>query len=144
MIQNLIFGILLLKMLFPTYNFLIIIHLFQWTLSEFFFQFQIFWQKVSKPTKTIEKNHLFCNTISLKKPCSFMNLNSLEIENNMLPQHSQNSFWFYHRFFGKHVSVWCQKKPFPLRHFWSTSKANFCIFLYILVYLIIKIFVPKT
>ena len=29
-------------------------------------------------------------------------------------------------------------------HSWSTLKANFCIFLYISVYLIKKIFVPKT
>ena len=70
------FGILLLKMLFPAYNFFIFIHMFQWTLSEVFFRFQIFSQKVSKPTKAIDIDHLFCNTntntnISLKKPHSF-------------------------------------------------------------------------
>ena len=81
-----------------------------------------------------------------------MNLNSLEIENNKLPQHSQNPSWLYYKFFSKHVSVWCQKKnictaPFldtQKLHSWSILKANFCIFLYILVYLIIKVFVPKT
>ena len=39
----------------------------------------------------------------------FTNLNSLDIENNMLPKHCQKSFWLY-KFFRKHVSVWCQKK----------------------------------
>ena len=117
MIQNLIFRILLLKMLFPAYNFFILIHMFQWTLSEVFFRFHLFWQKVSKPTKTIDKDHLFCNTVSLKNLTHFMNLNSLEIENNMLPQHSQNHFWLYYKFFSKHVSVWCRKKTFALRHF---------------------------
>ena len=41
----------------------------------------------------------------------FANLNSLDIENNMLPQHSQKPFWLY-KFSSKHVSVWCQKKYF--------------------------------
>ena len=38
-----------------------------------------------------------------------MNLNSLDIENDMLSQHSQKPFWLY-KFSSKHVSVWCQKK----------------------------------
>ena len=45
MIQNLIFGILL-KILFWTDNFFILIHTFHWTSSDFF-GFQIFLQKVS-------------------------------------------------------------------------------------------------
>ena len=36
MIQNLIFGILFLKILFWAYNFFIFVRTFQWTLSEFF------------------------------------------------------------------------------------------------------------
>ena len=35
-IQNLIFGIRFLKILFPLYNFIIFVHTFQWTTSEFF------------------------------------------------------------------------------------------------------------
>ena len=46
----------------------------------------------------------------------FMNLNSLDIENNMLSKHCQKSFSLY-KFSRKHVSVWCQKKTFALHHF---------------------------
>ena len=35
------------------------------------YQFQIFWQKVSKPTKTSKEDHSFYNTASLKKPHIF-------------------------------------------------------------------------
>ena len=70
----------------------------------------------------------------------FANLNSLDIENNMLQKHSQKSLSLY-RFCSKHVSVWCQKKdvctaPFldgQELHSWSTLKANLCIFLCISV-----------
>ena len=37
MIQNLIFGIILLKILFLAYNFFILIHMFQQTASIYFF-----------------------------------------------------------------------------------------------------------
>ena len=36
-----------------------------------FFLFQIFWKKILKPTKTIDKDHLFCNTGLPKTPHSF-------------------------------------------------------------------------
>ena len=36
-----------------------------------FFNFLIFWQKVSRPTKTSEKVHSFYNTVLLKKPHLF-------------------------------------------------------------------------
>ena len=74
MIQNLIFRILFLKILLRACNAFIFIHMFQWTSSEFFFNFQIFQQKVSKPTKAREKDHSIQftvhNTVSLKKPHS--------------------------------------------------------------------------
>ena len=38
-----------------------------------------------------------------------MNLNLNDIENNMLPQPSQNPFWLY-KFSSKHVPVCFQKK----------------------------------
>ena len=38
---------------------------------EFIFYFQIFCQKISKPTKYIKKDHSFYNTIPPKKPHSF-------------------------------------------------------------------------
>ena len=39
----------------------------------------------------------------------FMNLNSLDIEKNMLSQHNQKPFSLY-KFSSHHFSVWCQKK----------------------------------
>ena len=54
-----------------------------------------------------------------------MNLHSLDIENNILPQHSQKPFWLY-QFSSKHIS-WHPKTAF-LKHFESK-------FLYISVYL---------
>ena len=53
-----------------------------------------------------------------------MNLNSLDIENNMLLQHSQKLFWIYEKVSSKHVSVWCQKKTFAL-HSFLTHKTAF-------------------
>ena len=68
---NLIFGILFLTILFRTHNVFILVHMFQWALSDLFFNFQILYQKVSDPTKTSKKDHSFYNTVSLKKPHSF-------------------------------------------------------------------------
>ena len=62
-----------------------------------------------KVNKTSEKDHSFYNIALLKKPHSFTNLSSFEIENNMLPKHSQKPFSVY-KFYSKHVSVWYQKK----------------------------------
>ena len=86
-----------------------LVHTFQWTSSEFFL-FQILYQKISKPIKTNEKDHSFYNSVSLSKNLThFVNLNSFEIENNMLPKHSQKIFSVY-KFSSKNVFVWCQKK----------------------------------
>ena len=71
----------------------------------------------------------FYNTVSLKKP-HFTNLNSFDIENNMLPNHSQKPFSIY-KFSSKYVSVWCQKKHLHCIISWCTLKANICIFLYV-------------
>ena len=82
---------------FSSYNFLMVLYVFYIRLHvlvdiiRIFFQFQIFQQKPSKPTKSSEKGHSFYNIISLKKPPSFYepHLNPSGIENNMLPQNSQ-------------------------------------------------------
>ena len=42
-----------------------------------FSEFQIFYQKVLKPTKTTWKDHSLHNTVSLKKSHPFYNLNSI-------------------------------------------------------------------
>ena len=83
-----------LETFFRAYSILIFVNIFQWTSSEFFFNFRFF-SRVSKPVKTTEKGHSFYNTVSLKKLTHYMNLNSLDIENNMLLQHSQKPFWIY-------------------------------------------------
>ena len=70
-LANLIFGILFLTILFRTYNVFILVHMFQWTLSDLFFNFQILYQKVSEPTETSKTDHSFYNTVSLKKLHSF-------------------------------------------------------------------------
>ena len=44
-----------------------------------------------------------------KKLTHFTNLNSLDIQNNMLPQHSQKAVSLY-KFFGKLFFFWSQKK----------------------------------
>ena len=70
-----------------------------------------------------------------------MNLNLNDIENNMLPQPSQNPFWLY-KFSSKHVLVWFQKKQLQkwcsfiswlprtaaiLETLWSQMSVYFCI-----------------
>ena len=72
MIQNLIFGILFLKVLFQAYSSFVFIYTFRWALSEFFFNFKFSSRKLSRKTKkTSEKDHLFYNTALLEKPHSF-------------------------------------------------------------------------
>ena len=68
----------------------------------------------------------------------FTKLNCFEIENKMLPKHSQRAFWAY-KFSSKHVTVWCQEKYLHCTISWrprSTFLKHFkskC--LYISVYL---------
>ena len=66
MIQNLIFVIPFLKILFRAST---LVHTFQWTSSEYSL-FQILWQKILKPIETSEEDHLFYNAVLLKKPHS--------------------------------------------------------------------------
>ena len=137
MIQDLIFGILFFKILFRAYVFMFA-QTFQWILSEaFFFLIWDFPGESLKANKNSKKITHFIIQFRSKNLTHFTNLNSLDIENNMLPQHSQKPFWLY-KFSSKHVSVWCQKNictaPFPdtqKLYSWSTLKANVCIFLYI-------------
>ena len=109
MIQNLIFGIILLKILFLAYNFFIFIHMFQRTSSKFFFDFRFSRRKSQSQQKLLIKITYFAIQVCSKHLTHFTNLNSLDIENNMLPKHRQKSFSLY-KFFRKHASVWCQKK----------------------------------
>ena len=109
MIQNLIFGIILLKILFLAYNFFIFIHMFQRTSSKFFFDFRFSRRKSQSQQKLLIKITYFAIQVRSKHLTHFANLNSLDIENNMPPKHCQKPFSLY-KFFRKHVCVWCQKK----------------------------------
>ena len=109
MIQNLRFGILFLKTLFRAYNFFIFVHMFQCTSLEFFFHFRFSTRKYQSQQKLAKKITHFTIQFRSKNLTHFTNLNSFEIENNMLPKHNQKTFSVY-KFSSKHVSVWCQKK----------------------------------
>ena len=66
MIQNLIFGILFLKILFRTYNFFISVQTCQWTSSESFLISDLLAESLKA-----KKDYAFYNTVLLRKPHSF-------------------------------------------------------------------------
>ena len=75
MIQNFIFGILFLKILFWAYNFLIFVLTFQLASSEFLFHFRFFSRKLQRQQKLAEKiTHLIYITVLVNKPHSFYEL----------------------------------------------------------------------
>ena len=104
-----------------------------------FFNIRFSSRKSQSQQKLAKKITHFTIQFRSKNLTHFTNLNSFEIENNMLPKHSQKTFSVY-KFSSKHVSVWCQKKHLHCTfldaqelHFSSSLKANVCIFLYISV-----------
>ena len=82
--------------------------MFQWT-SEFFFNFRFFSRKSQSQQKLSKKVTYFTIQFHSKNLIRFTNLNSLDIENNMLSQHRQKPFW--------HCLV--LEKTFALHHFWT-------------------------
>ena len=105
-----------------------------------FFNFRFFSRKSQSQQKLPKKITHFTIQFRSKNLTHYMNLISLDIENNMPLQHSQRPFWIYSKFSSKHVSVLCQKKHLhssfswrPKMHFLSTLKANVRFFLYISV-----------
>ena len=157
MIKNVKFGVLFLKILFWAYSFIwqsitrslfifkkpgkitndffnnyIFIHTFQWTSSEFFFNFRFSSREPQGQQKLTKKATHFA--IELRS----RHLNSLNIEKYMLPQHSQKHLSLYEFSsknlvgVGKNICI----APFldaQELHSRSTLKANVCIFLYIFV-----------
>ena len=65
-------------------------------------------RKSQNQQKLAKKITHFTTQFRLKILTHFTNLNSLDIEDNMLSQRSQNPFWLY-KFPSKHGSVWYQK-----------------------------------
>ena len=88
---------------------------YQWfkiTYLEFFFGeilFQVYNFSYSSTRSSGHYQSFFQSQSRSKNLTHFTSLNSLDIENNMLMQHSQKPFSLY-KFFSKHISVLCQKK----------------------------------
>ena len=112
-----------------------------------FLDFRFSRRKSQSQQKLLIKITYFAIQVRSKHLTHFTNVNSLDNENNMLPKHCQKSFSLY-KCFRKHVSVWCQKKHLHCTISWHPRTAFLKHFeskcLYISVYLIKKIFVPKT
>ena len=94
-------------------------------------------RKSQSQQKLAKKISHFTIQFRSKNLTHFMNLNSLDVENNMLPQHSQKPFWL--KIFLANMFLFGVRKnlcttPFldaQELHSLSSSKANACIFLYI-------------
>ena len=147
MIQNLIFGIIWFKIFFLAYNFFYIHPHVPVDIIKVFFDFRFSRRKSQSQQKLLIIITYFAIQVHSKHLTHFTSLNSLDIENSMLPKHCQKSFLLY-KFFRKHVSAWWQKKHLPCTISWHPRTAFLKHFeskcLYISVYLIKKIFVPKT
>ena len=145
--KNLIFGILFLKILFRAYKVFIFVQTFHWISSDFFFSFRLSSRKCQSQQKLAKKITYFTVQFCLKNLTHFTTLNSFDIENNMLSQHSQKPLWLY-KFLSSMFPFGPRKNictaPFldaQELHFWSSLKANACIFLYISLK---NLFVPQT
>ena len=135
--QNLIFKFIFLKIFFRTWNFFIFVHTFQWTSSDFFFNFRFFSRKSQSQEKLPKKITHFTIQFHSKNLTHFMNLNSLDIDMICSCNTAKKPIWIYKQFSSKHVSVWWKKKHLHSTvswrqklHSWSTLKANVPLFLY--------------
>ena len=136
MIQNLIFAILFLKIVFRAYNVFTFVQTFQWTSSDIFFSFR-FSSRKSKNQELANKVTDFTIRFCSKSLTHFTNFNSLDIENNMLRSTAKNLSEFTN--FPVSMFLCGVRKnicttPFldaQELHFWITLKANVCMFLYI-------------
>ena len=144
MIQKLISGIFFLKMLFRTCDLFTYVPV---DIIGIFLDFRFSSRKSQSQQKLPKKITHFSIRFNSKHLPYFINLNSLDIENNILPKHNKKPFSLY-KFSSKHISVWCQKKNLQWTISWHPRTAFFKHFeskcLYISVYLFKKIFVPKT
>ena len=100
-----------------------------------FFDFRFFSRKSQSQQKLPKKFPHFTIQFRSKNLTHFMNLTSLDIENNMPLQHSQRPLWIYSNFSSKHFSVLCQKKHLhstfswrPKMHFFKHLESK-CPFL---------------
>ena len=125
------------KLLFRAYKVFIFVQTFHWISLDFFFNFIFSSRKSQSKQQLAKKITHFTIQFCSKNLIHLMNLNWLEIENNMLSQHSQKPFWLYK--FSANMFLFGIRKnictaPFldaQELHSSITLKANVCIFLYI-------------
>ena len=87
-----------------------------------------FSRRKSQSQQNLAKKITFTVQFCSKNLTHFTNSNSLDIENNMLPQHNQKPFWL------EKFSANMLNAPFrdaQELHSWSTLNANVCKFFYI-------------
>ena len=137
MIQNVIFGILFLKILFRAYNFYIFAQMFQQTSSEFLYHFRFsgrkpqIHQKLRKRSLIVQ--HSFARKTSLiLRTSTHLTLKIICSRNAAKNLSDFKKFPADMFLLGVRENI-CTE-PFldaEELHFWNTSKANICIFLYI-------------
>ena len=125
--KNLIFGILFLKILFWAYKVFIFVQTLQWISSEFFLITDFLAENL-KANKNLQKRSHVLQYSFAQKLHYYTNINSLDIENNMPPQHNQEPFWLYKFSANMFTAPFLDAQEL---HSWGTLKANACIFLYI-------------
>ena len=86
-----------------------------------YLDFQIFWRKVSKPTKTSKKDKLSHNTVSLRKPCPFYKPQFTQHCKHYTPATHPITLLTFQIFQTKCFSVVSEKKTFALNHFQKST-----------------------
>ena len=125
------------KILYGAYNFYTFVQKFEWTSEFFFFNFRFSDRKSQSQQKLAKKVTYFTIQFHSKNLTRFTNLNSLNIENNMLSQHRQKTS--DSRNFPANMFLFGVRKNICTAPFldaqeldsWSTLKANVWIFMYI-------------
>ena len=155
MIQNLIFGILFLEILFWTSNLFIFLNV-----QGGIIRVLLISGLLAESLKA-KKDHSFYNTVLLKKTSLILRTSTrLALGITCSRKKSQKPFWVYNfsdlakfiyfllRFQKTTTTITTKKqKPFALHHFLKAKNCiPVCIFLYIFisVYLLEKMFVPET
>ena len=131
MIQNVIFGILFLKILFRAYNFFIFAQMFQRTSSEFLFNFRF----SSRKSQSQQKQHSFARkTLLILRISTHLTLKIICSRNTAKNLSDFKDFPADMFLLGVRENI-CTAIFLDTQelHFWSTLKANVYIFLYISV-----------
>ena len=131
MTQNVIFGILFLKILFWAYNFFIFAQTFQRTSSEFLFNFRF----SSRKSQSQQKQHSFARkTLLILRISTHLTLKIICSRNTAKNLSDFKDFPADMFLLGVRENI-CTAIFLDTQelHFWSTLKANVYIFLYISV-----------